>query len=175
MIPISEHFHSHPTQAESGTKEGHSYGYWWSSSQQSFSCSLLQSNWISYHFNLINWALRPGVCCWPVPQLYSVQLYSANGAKIRSCDSLGISFGTAWYFQPVWSLTSLDRWGGEVVRAGLAQEQGLVLVLALLWELASVSSYMEYIASQEMHSWECWSLLSPHSWALVLFPAPPQC
>ena len=112
---------------------------------------------------------------WAMPQLYSVQLYSANGAKIRSCDSLGISFGTAWYFQPVWSLTSLDRWGGEVVRAGLAQEQGLVLVLALLWELASVSSYMEYIASQEMHSWECWSLLSPHSWALVLFPAPPQC
>ena len=42
--------------------------------------------------------------------------------------------------EPYWPSRTFS---GEVVRDGLAQEQGLGLVLALLWELASVS-YMEF-------------------------------
>ena len=42
--------------------------------------------------------------------------------------------------EPCWPSRTFS---GEVVRDGLAQEQGLGLVLALLWELASVS-YMEF-------------------------------
>ena len=44
--------------------------------------------------------------------------------------------------EPYWPSAS-RTFSGEVVRDGLAQEQGLGLVLALLWELASVS-YMEF-------------------------------
>lgn len=71
------------------------------------------------------------------------RLSYADGAKNCSCDSLGISFGTAWYLEPApGSWPSLDRCGRPSCQGRSGSWGWSWLVLALLWEPASVS-YIE--------------------------------